>query len=138
MYFYNFTIVSPFGKGVALYLNKFESPSLKDVLCQVWLNLAQWFRRRRFLKVVNKFESPSPRDTLCQVWLNLAQWFRRRFLNVVNVFLLFRNYLFFGKSVALHFPFTQGCFVPSLVESGQIVLEKIIRSLHSTLTISLL
>ena len=34
-------------------------------------------------------------------------------------------------------PFTQGCFVPSLVESGQIVLEKIFRSLHSTLTISL-
>ena len=32
-------------------------------------------------------------DTLCQVWLKLAQWFwRRRFLNVVNVFSLFRNY----------------------------------------------
>ena len=28
----------PFGKGVALHLNKLESPSPKDTLCQVWLN----------------------------------------------------------------------------------------------------
>ena len=28
----------PFEKGVALQLNKFESPSPKDVLCQVWLS----------------------------------------------------------------------------------------------------
>ena len=31
-----------------------------------------------------------PKDALCQVWLKLAQWFwRRRFLNFINVFLLF-------------------------------------------------
>ena len=34
-------------KSVALYLNKLESPSPKDALCQVWLKLAQWFWRRR-------------------------------------------------------------------------------------------
>ena len=28
------------------HLNKSESPSPKDDLCQVWLKLAQWFRRR--------------------------------------------------------------------------------------------
>jgi hypothetical protein len=28
-------------------LNKLESPPPKDDLCQVWLKLAQWFRRRR-------------------------------------------------------------------------------------------
>ena len=43
---------------------------------------------------LNKLETPSPKDALCQVWLILVQWFwRRRFLNFVNVFLLFRNYL---------------------------------------------
>ena len=34
-----------FGKGVALHLNKLESPSSRDTFCQVWLKLAQWFRR---------------------------------------------------------------------------------------------
>ena len=88
----------PFGKGMALHLNKFESPSPRDTFCQVWLKLAQSFLRRRFLKVVNlfllgpnylpfgkgvalhlnKLESPSPKDTLWQVWLKLDQWFWRR------------------------------------------------------------
>ena len=88
----------PLGKGGALHLNKFESPSSKDALCQVWLKLAQWFLSRRFLNFVNvfspfcnylplkksmvlhlnKLESPSPKDALCQDCLKLAQW-RRRF-----------------------------------------------------------
>ena len=38
----------PLEKGGALHLNKFESPSPKDALCQVWLKLAQWFWRRRW------------------------------------------------------------------------------------------
>ena len=74
---------------LVLHLNKLESPSTKDVLCQDWLKLAQWFWRRRFLNFVNvfllfpiyiplekavalhlnKLESPSPKDALCQVWL---------------------------------------------------------------------
>ena len=33
---------------MVLNLNKFESPSPKDALCQVWLKLAQWFWRRIF------------------------------------------------------------------------------------------
>jgi hypothetical protein len=36
----------PLEKGNPLHLNKLESPSLKDDLCQVWLKLAQWFWRR--------------------------------------------------------------------------------------------
>ena len=88
----------PLEKGMALHLNKYESPLPKDALCQVWLKLGQWFFRRRFLKFVNvfslfpyylplekggalhlnKLESPSPKDTLCQVWLKLVQWFLRR------------------------------------------------------------
>ena len=79
---------------MVLHLNKLEYPSPKEALCQVWLNLAQWFWRRRFFLIssiyfhyfviispwkrgggfhLNKFESPSPKDALCQVWLELAQ-----------------------------------------------------------------
>ena len=32
----------PFGKDVALHLNKLESTSPRDTLCQFWLKLAQW------------------------------------------------------------------------------------------------
>ena len=43
---------------------------------------------------LKKLEFPSPKDALCQIWLKLAQRFwKRRFLNFVNVFSLFRNYL---------------------------------------------
>ena len=38
----------PFDKGGALHLNKLESPSLKDALCQVWLKLVHWFWRIRW------------------------------------------------------------------------------------------
>ena len=38
----------PLKKGEANHLNKVEFPSPKDVLCQVWLKEAQWFRRRRW------------------------------------------------------------------------------------------
>ena len=87
---------------LVLHLNKLESPTPKDALCQDWLKLAQWFWRRRFLNFVNvhfhyfiiisplkragpfsgtnlnPLKSPSPKDALCQVWLKLAQWFWRR------------------------------------------------------------
>ena len=90
----------PLEKGRALHLNKLESPSPKDALCQVWFQLAQWFWRRRFFKFINvfglfrnylplergvavhlkKLKSPSPKNALCQVWLKLTHCFwRRRF-----------------------------------------------------------
>ena len=76
-------------------------------------------------------EFPSLKDALCQIWLKLAQWFWiRRSLTFVNVFLLFHNYLSFSKGACgLSFeqtiiPFTQGCFVPSLIEIGPMILEK--------------
>ena len=102
-----FRFYLPLEYGTTLHLNKHDFPSPKDALCQVWLKLALWFLRRRFLKFVNvfspfpyylplekggvlhlnKLESPSPKNALCQVWLKLAQWFwRRRFLNFVHVF----------------------------------------------------
>ena len=55
-----------------------------------------------------------------EVWLKLAKWFcRRRFLNFVSVFSLICNYRPLEKDRALYFPFTQGYFVPSLVELAQ-------------------
>ena len=47
--------------------------------------------------------------------------------------MLFRDHLPLEKGMALHLnkldfdPFTQGCFVPSLVENGPVVLEKIFK-----------
>ena len=38
-----------------VFICKVEYPSPKDVLCQVWLKLALWFWRRRFLNFVNFF-----------------------------------------------------------------------------------
>ena len=83
----------PLEKGVALHLNKLESPSPKDSLCQVWLTLAQWFTRffldffivfslfRYYLLLekgvaihLNKNEFPLPKE----VWLKLDEWFWRK------------------------------------------------------------
>ena len=45
----------PLGNGGTLYLNKLESPSPEDALCQVWLKFGQWFWRRRVFNFVNVF-----------------------------------------------------------------------------------
>ena len=140
MFICYFAIIS-LGKGWVPF-------SPKYALCQVWLKSAQWFCRRRFLNFVkvfslfcnylpleksrvlylNKIEFPSNKDALCQVYLKFAQWFWiRGFLNFINVFSLFRNYFPLEKCQALHFPFTRGCFVPSLVEISPVVLEKKIK-----------
>ena len=91
--------LSPLGKGRVLYLNKPESPSTKDDLCQGWLKLAQEFWRiRQFVQFriylpfekwgalhLKKFESPSPKDNLYQGWLKLVQWLlKKRFFKFVN------------------------------------------------------
>ena len=112
----------PLEEDRALYLNKTESSSPKDAMCQVRLKLAQWFCRRflnlsmyfRYFVIIsplekssalhlNKTESPSPKYALCQLCLKFAQFFRRRrFLNFVNEFSLFRNDLPFEKGRAIH------------------------------------
>ena len=55
MYFHYFIIISPWKRAEALLFNKLESPSPKDAFCKVWLKLAQWLWRRRFLNFVNLF-----------------------------------------------------------------------------------
>ena len=76
-------------KDVAFHLNKPETPSLKDALCQAWLRywssgsmhvssmylnqlFTAWKRRGHSLK--KKLSSSLPKDTFCQVWLILAWW----------------------------------------------------------------
>jgi hypothetical protein len=74
----------PLEKGYPLHLNKLESPSPKDDVYQVWLKLAQWFWRKRFLNdpipflhfcdylpleeelvlYLNELEFPLPKDNL--------------------------------------------------------------------------
>ena len=52
---------------------------------------------------LNKLESPSPKNALCKYCLKWAQWFWRRiFLNFVNLFSLFRNYIPLKMGGALH------------------------------------
>jgi hypothetical protein len=53
--FWHFCDYLPFEEDLAFYLNKLEFPSSKDNVYQVWLNLASWFWRRRFLKLFNVF-----------------------------------------------------------------------------------
>ena len=79
-------------------LYNFKSPSPKDVSCQVWLKLAQWFLKRRFLSIF---------------------WYIFTF-SLLSPFENDRSSSF----VQFWIPITQGCFLASLVEIGPVVLEK--------------
>ena len=80
---------------------KHESPAPNDVLCQVWVKLAQWVWRRRLLNFVNvflpfhfylplerglalplkKLKFQSPKIAFCHlsaVWWKYGRWFWRR------------------------------------------------------------
>ena len=72
MYFCSFVIISQCKKVWPFQLNKLKSSLPRDIFCQVWLKLVQWFWRRRF------------------------------FLNRECFFLLFHNYLPLEKGGALH------------------------------------
>ena len=65
----------PLEKDAVLYLNKLESPSPKDALCQVWLKLAQWFLKKdfKFLQCIFSISLLSTFWKLCgpsfQAWI---------------------------------------------------------------------
>ena len=48
-------------------------------------------------------------------------------VGIINVFLLFHYFLPLKKGMVLHLSFTHGCFVPSLVEIGLMVLERMLK-----------
>ena len=56
----------------------------------------------RGLLYLNLLESPSPKGAL-----KLAQWFLKRYLNDINIVLLFHNYLPFEKGMVDHFNETE-------------------------------
>ena len=109
---------------MAFNLYKLESPSSKDVLCQVWMKLAQWFCRNRFLNIFNiillfcyyyslgeglgpsflRNLNPLYRRMLCAMFgLNWPSGSGEKdFLNVFNIILLFCYYLPLENVVAFH------------------------------------
>jgi hypothetical protein len=101
-------IIPPLKRAfLALYLNKLVFPSSKDNLYQVWLILACWFWRRRFIKTFSTF-------SLCYYFPlreGLSPSFEQTWI-----------------------PFIQGWFVPSLVKIGPMVLEKIFKWPHPSFT----
>ena len=107
--------------------NKFESPSPKDVFLLFLSNLPL---ERGVALHLYKLESPSPKNALCQVWWKLAQWYcRRRFLKILSMYFCYFLIISPWKRVGPSFEqtwilFTQGCFVPNLVEIGLVALEK--------------
>ena len=80
-----------------LPLKKLEFSSPNDALCQIWLKLAQWFWRRRFLNFVNDF---------CY-FVIISPWKRAG-----------------PSSAQTWIPFTQGCLLPNLVEIGPVDLQE--------------
>ena len=134
-----------------LLLKKLEFPSSKDALCWDWLKLAQWFWRRGFFNFVNVFSLfcnylslekggalhlnkltfPSSIRMLCAKfcwnWPTVVSEkkiikFRQCFFTISWLFPLGKEW---GPSFEQTWiPFTQGCFVPSLVEIGPVFFEK--------------
>ena len=64
----------PLVKRRVLHLNQLESPSPKEVMCQVWLNLAKWFWRRRWK--CEKFMTIMPKTMtdIGQILIRKAHW----------------------------------------------------------------
>ena len=73
----------PLKKDRALHLNKLQSPSPKDTLCQVWFKLAQWFWRRRWkgenitpTTTTTRMTRTDNRQILIRKALTLEPWLR--------------------------------------------------------------
>ena len=135
----------PLLMGVAFYLNNHESP-LNDVLCQVWLKLAQWSLERKIFKY---FEWKLPfrsswRRTWPFIWTNLnspnPSKLCASLVEIGRVVLERKIFQYFqyNFTFSLLYPLgkggpwlehtwilsIQGCFVLKLVEIGPVVLEK--------------
>ena len=144
---FSISFLSPLGKGQGPLLEQtwipFTQGSITPSLVEIGSVVLKIFKLRKCVFAISnhlplekggalflsKLESPSPKDALCQVWLKLTQWFWRRFLNFVNVFSLFRNYLPLEKGGVLHLnklesPSTNDVFFQVLLKFGPVVLEE--------------
>ena len=145
-----FTILwlSPLWEGVGPSYNKTES----DALCQVWLKMSQWFWRRRLQNVFNNvfllfcnYLHLKKGVTLYFIWKKLNHLHPGRFVSILveNGSVLLEKNIFKSSQCIFTIsqlyplwercgpsfkqtwiPFTQGCYVPSLIEIGPLVLEK--------------
>ena len=87
----------PLEKGVVLHMNKHESPLPNEALCQVWLKLARWFWKRRFLNIFNRNLLPfiaiiSPFCSLSMLWYNHS--FEQMSLTILRLAIWPTNLLF--------------------------------------------
>ena len=145
MYFCYFIIISPW-KRVGPFIWTNLNPIHPRILCAKfgwnWLSgsgeedffnfvdVFSLFRNYPSLEKgrtlhLNKPVSPSLKDALCQVRLIFSQWLWRRFF--FNSAISLSSALGKGRGPWFEqtcIPFTQRCFVPSLVEIGRVVLEK--------------
>ena len=78
IWFYIITLIkrrknplSPFWELNGPYLSNLKSLSPKDALCKLWLILAQWFWRRRFLNLINFVIISSWKRAWPFIWTNL-------------------------------------------------------------------
>ena len=149
MYFHYFVIISPWSWAGPFIWNNLNFLNLKDDCAKFGWKWSTGSREEVCFKIrqcifsifcnyhllekggalhLNNLEFPSPKDDICQDWLKLSKWFwKRGFLNFVILFLQFHFYLPIGKRQGFSFEqtwilFTQGCFLPILVETGPVVL----------------
>ena len=139
----------PLEKGVVLPLNKLVFPLPKNALCHDCLKWARWSLKRRFLKFFNffsLFRNYFPwKKALPFIWTNL-NLLRPRILcakfgknwpggsweeDFLILSMYFRYFVIisawkrtWSSFVQTWIPSTYGCFVPSLIEIGPLVLEK--------------
>ena len=93
-----FRFYLPFERGLALHLNKFESPLPKNDLCQNLVEICPVVLKK---KIFNNFQYNFTFSLLSPLGKGRGPSFEQIWI-----------------------PFIQGCFVPSLVEIGPVVLEK--------------
>ena len=118
-----------------LSLNKLIYPSLKDALYQVWLKLARWFWRRRFLNFVNAwiftFSKLSPLEKSRAFHLNKLKFHSPLKDDLLKSSMCIHYFVitcpqknqepFIYRTSIL---FTKGWFVPSLIEICTVFLQK--------------
>ena len=90
----------------------------------------------RVAVTLDEMQPRTPQYALCDVRLKMALWFQRRFLNIINIISLIRNYFPFEKGRDFHLhkleyiSFIQEFMLTSLVEICPVVLVKKIFKFH--------
>ena len=102
-----FGIYLPFEMGGPLYLNKHESTTPNDALCQVWLKLDQWFWSRIFIFIwsmyfcysVFIFPLKRAEPLFEQTWVLLTEEFSMQCLVEIGPVVQYKIF----KIVSMHF-----------------------------------